>query len=682
MEKYRIESLIGYGGMGEVYLATHMLLNRQCALKILPPAIARRNPNHSKRFLREAKLATRFKHPNIIEVWDVGLDPVTGVNYIAMEYVRGQTIAEWLTGGPLEEKNVLIIATKVAEVLEVAQSLNIVHRDIKPSNIMITYEGDVKVADLGIAKSDPDSAVGESAVTLQDTVLGTPFYASPEQCRAAHQATVQSDIYSLGATMYHMLTGVKPYAGENSFEVMAKVLEEDPPPVHKVNPKVTLGTSRLVARMMAKEPQDRPAGPTALLKQLDALRNSIWARHPLCGQMVLGLGRFVQAAGKTILRHRRKIAAAVLFLALLGGLGFGGRALYRLSRHYWGGSAAPETTAAAPQPSSTQLSEAPPAGQAGEPADEAAAAPETYPLPEAARPLSWRLEAAQKRLAGLEAELARANLPPSPRIILRRQVLFRKMQILALREQDARREDVLDAGRGRPAAATAALGRAVDAMIAAAVEKDAAGRADLSRKLIDALQASAGNPNAVLIRLLHAATAGKALLLETLLPPANGAAPPAAANPEGPAVQPPALLEELRQRSADLNLISAEVVAETLQHSSRLLAAIINDGLENVDGTEPGQYLLAAMQLPGPEAAALCRDLILLNCAVNALDLKTGQTPLHMAVAQGRLELAAMLVYADAAVNAFSRDGQTPLQLAAATGNPHLLALLQDAGGQ
>ncbi|HQL88391.1 MAG TPA: serine/threonine-protein kinase, partial [Lentisphaeria bacterium] len=178
VEKYRIDSLIGYGGMGEVYLATHTLLNRQCALKILPPDIAARNPSHSKRFLREAKLATQFKHPNVVEVWDVGIDPVTKVHYIAMEYVRGQTIAEWLTSGPLEEKNVLIIATKVAEVLEIAQSLNIVHRDIKPSNIMITFEGDVKVADLGIAKGDPDNAAGESEMTLKDSILGTPFYAS------------------------------------------------------------------------------------------------------------------------------------------------------------------------------------------------------------------------------------------------------------------------------------------------------------------------------------------------------------------------------------------------------------------------------------------------------------------------------------------------------------------------
>ena len=681
VEKYRVESLIGYGGMGEVYLATHLLLNRQCALKILPPAIARRNPNHSKRFLREAKLATRFKHPNIIEVWDVGLDPVTGVNYIAMEYVRGQTIAEWLTGGPLDEKNVLIIATKVAEVLEVAQSLNIVHRDIKPSNIMITFEGDVKVADLGIAKSDPDSASGESAVTLLDTVLGTPFYASPEQCRAAHQATVQSDIYSLGATMYHMLTGVKPYSGVNSFEVMAKVLEDDPTPVHKVNPKVTLGTSRLVARMMAKEPQDRPAGPTELLKQLDALRTSIWARHPLFGQMVLGLGRVVGAVGRVGLRQRRKIAVVLVLLALLGGLGYGGRALFRLGRQHWNRRPAAPAPASSPAAPADQLSAASPAGQESESADETA--PETYPLPEVDRPLSWRLDAARRRLAGLEAELARPSLLPSARMVLRRQALLRKMQILKLIEQDARREDVLAAGRDRPAAATVVLGRAVDAIIATARQNDAADLTDLSRKLIDALRAGNGNPNAVLIRLLQPGADSKPFLLEALYPPVEGIIPPETPNPAGqPAVHRSALLAELRLRSADVNLIPAEVVAAALQHSSRLLAAIIDEGLENVDGTEPGQYLLAAMQLPGPEADTLCRNLILLNGAVNAMDLQTGQTPLHLAVSQGRLELTAMLIYADAAVNAFSRDGRTPLQIATAAGNPNLQALLQAAGGQ
>lgn len=663
MEKYRIESLIGYGGMGEVYLATHTLLNRQCALKILPPDIASRNPNHSKRFLREAKLATQFKHPNVVEVWDVGIDPVNKVHYIAMEYVHGQTIAEWLTKGPLEEKNVLIIATKVAEVLEVAESLNIVHRDIKPSNIMVTYEGDVKVADLGIAKGAPDDAADEPEITLKDSILGTPFYASPEQCRAAREATTQSDIYSLGATMYHMLTGEKPYAGENSFEVMAQVLEETPPPVHKVNPKVTLGTSRLVMQMMAKDPQERPAGATELLKRLDALRNSVWARHPLFGQIALGLGRFAQAAGAAILRQRRKIAAVILLLALLGGLGYGGRALYR----HWRRSPEPEPPATEVEPPPTQHAEAPPPATSSEAEPTGKAEIESYPLPIADRPLAWRLDTAQKRLAALEAELAQANLLPASRITLRRKIIFRRTQILTMKEQYARRGDVLAANLDRPVEATAALGQAVDALIAAA-EKNAAGRADLSQKLLDALQASTGNPNAVLIRLLNPDADDHALLLETLLPPAE-------ANPERAT-----LLEELKERSADFNLIPAEAIAESLQHSSRLLAAIINQGLENIDGDEPGQYLLAAMQLPGPEAEALCRDLILLNSAVNVIDRKTGQTPLHLAVSQGRLELTAMLVYADAAVNAPNRAGRTPLQLAQASGNPHLLALLHPFG--
>jgi len=669
VEKYRIDSLIGYGGMGEVYLATHTLLNRQCALKILPPDIAARNPSHSKRFLREAKLATQFKHPNVVEVWDVGIDPVTKVHYIAMEYVRGQTIAEWLTSGPLEEKNVLIIATKVAEVLEIAQSLNIVHRDIKPSNIMITFEGDVKVADLGIAKGDPDNAAGESEMTLKDSILGTPFYASPEQCRSATQATTQSDIYSLGATMYHALTGKRPYTGENSFEVMAKVLEEIPPPAHKVNPKVTLGTSRLVARMMAKEPQERPAGPTELLKQLDALRTSFWARHPLFGQVFLTLGRIIHAIATTVVRHRRKIAVVLLVLALLSGLGYGGRALYRLGRQYWSQRQERKTAVVVPQPA--EAAETPPASQ--EPEATAEGAPAAYPLPIADRPLAWRLDTAQKRLAALETELTQANLSPSLRITLRRKTIFRKTQILTLREQYARRGDILAVNRERLTTATPALGQAVDALVAAAA-KDAAGRADLSQKLIDALQSDPNNPNAVLIRLFNPDAGGQALLLETLLPMAG-------ANSAG-GVQRATLLEELRQRSADFNLIPPEIIAESLQHSSRLLAAIVHQGLENIDGSESGQYLLAAMQLPDPEADDLCRDLIMLNSAVNVVDRKTGQTPLHLAASQGRLELTALLVYADAAVNALNRDGRTAFQLAQASGNPHLLALLQPPDGQ
>ena len=664
VEKYRIESLIGYGGMGEVYLATHVLLNRQCALKILPPEIARRNPNHGKRFLREAKLATRFKHPNIIEVWDVGQDPATGVNYIAMEYVRGQTIAEWLVGGPLDEKNVLIIATRVAEVLEVAQRLNIVHRDIKPSNIMITEEGDVKVADLGIAKSEPDSAAGESSVTLLDTVLGTPFYASPEQCRAAHQVTIQSDIYSLGATMYHMLTGVKPYVGENSFEVMAKVLEQDPAPVQKVNPKVSPGTSRLVARMMAKQPENRPANPSELLKQLDALRNSFWARHPLSGQVIVGCRRLAGASWLACWRHRRRIALAVLLLVVLAGLGYGGVALFRFGRQLWGSRAGDlpvvADTAGGMEPETAASSEPEPAPE-----------PEVYLLPEAGRPLHRRLGAARQRLAGLEAELANAGLLPSSRILLRRQALFRKMQIMRLEEQAVRREVTLAAGDGHDTAATAALGRAVEVILADPGWNDAAAWPGLSGKLLAALQEHGGNPNAVLARLAQMDPgAEQTMLLAALYPEGL-----AAAETSG-------LLEELTRRCVDVNLIPAGVIASSLAHGVQLPAKIIGHGLEEVDGPAPGQYLLAAMQLPGPAADALCRELLLLNCSVNTVDRRTGQTPLHLAVAQSRLELAAMLVYADAAVNARNRDGLTPLQLAQATGNVALQTLLRSAGGQ
>ena len=402
--------------------------------------------------------------------------------------------------------------------------------------------------------------------------------------------------------MYHMLTGEKPYAGENSFEVMAQVLEETPPPVHKVNPKVTLGTSRLVMQMMAKDPQERPAGATELLKRLDALRNSVWARHPLFGQIALGLGRFAQAAGAAILRQRRKIAAVILLLALLGGLGYGGRALYR----HWRRNPEPEPPAAEAEPPSTQHAEAPPTSSEAEPTGKAEI--ESYPLPIADRPLAWRLDTAQKRLAALEAELTQANLLPASRITLRRKIIFRRTQILTMKEQYARRGDVLAANLDRPVEATAALGQAVDALIAAA-EKNAAGRADLSQKLLDALQASTGNPNAVLIRLLNPDADDHALLLETLLPPAE-------ANPERAT-----LLEELKERSADFNLIPAEAIAESLQHSSRLLAAIINQGLENIDGDEPGQYLLAAMQLPGPEAGRSAETHPALS-AVNVIDRK------------------------------------------------------------
>lgn len=661
LDKYRIERLLGYGGMGEVYLALHTLLNRVCALKVLPPSMAVRNPSHSQRFLREAKLAISLKHPNMVEIWDVGEDAKSGVRYIVMEYVRGKTLAEWLEQSCFTEFDTLAIAEKVAAVLEVAEQLNIVHRDIKPSNIMLNEEGEVKVTDLGVAKSDFDQTADELALTSPDALLGTPYYAAPEQCRAAREATTQSDIYSLGATMYHMLTGVKPYSGENSFAVMAAVLEKDPVPVRQLKPGVSVGTSRLIARMMDKRPDKRPAGAAELLRLLRALQRSFWARNPmpvsLAFQSAAGALRKTAAGAR---RHWRKIVVVVLFLLVLAA---GVEVANRVRK--WFGT---------PKHTPTELvdDEKTKADDNGEDllAVEAGGnGLEMYQLPiPSERPLEWRLTSARQRLANLEKEQNQVGTGLAL-VINQRRIIFRKMQVLALTEQHVRHVEALEAQQNRDLKATKALVTATEAALHAAGGAEDAWKPACQKMLTTAL-APGADLNFLLARLAQSATAEQNALRQFL--GINIAEP----------IFSGTLLELLLARFVDVNLFPVQEIVNSLGNDGLLLSSILPYGLEDVDGPASRRYLWSAMQLATPAADQLCRDLILSNCLVNISDNETGQTPLHLAVRQNRLELAILLVCAEANVNAVDRSGQTPLQLSISQRFLAMQALLQAAMAQ
>ena len=270
-DKYKIIKLLGRGGMGEVYLARHMLLQREIALKIMTNEAAVNNPVYAKRFIREAKLANRIDSENFIDVYDVGKDTNTNTLFIAMEYVHGRNVSEIIkSDGPMCEKEILEIALKVAEVLIILEREKIVHRDIKPSNIMISSSNAVKLADFGIAKS---GSKGENELTLTqgNMVFGTPNYASPEQCRSSHDVDYRSDIYSLGATMFHMASGQPPYDGTTAMETVIKVLNEE----HKDLSKITQGFSHgfilLVNDMINRDPDKRPPNAEALKMRIESL---------------------------------------------------------------------------------------------------------------------------------------------------------------------------------------------------------------------------------------------------------------------------------------------------------------------------------------------------------------------------------------------------------------------------
>ena len=267
--KYQICRCLGVGGMGEVYLARHTVMETFCALKLLKPEVAARNRVLPERLIREAKIAAKLQHPNIITVFDACIDPENNRSFIVMEYVDGSTVEEMLKEGPLPEEQVLEIAKSVTSALVAASRIGIVHRDIKPANIMITKQGIIKLADLGIAKGDSDT-VGVT-LTQENTVLGTPNYASPEQLRSSHSVDARADVYSLGATMYHMLSGIMPFAGDTVFNVMAKVLEDTLPPLEECGRNISPMTRQLVERMLSKDPADRPANAVELLSELRSI---------------------------------------------------------------------------------------------------------------------------------------------------------------------------------------------------------------------------------------------------------------------------------------------------------------------------------------------------------------------------------------------------------------------------
>jgi len=232
------------------------------------------NESFVQRFIREARSAARLNHPNIVQGFDVG--HAAGHYYFAMEFVDGSTVKEMIKSqGRLDEKTALNIIGAVARALEHAHKHGIIHRDIKPDNIMVTREGQVKLADLGLARSSekPDT------LTIEGTALGTPYYMAPEQVRGETDIDTRADIYALGATLYHTVTGEFPYAGPNASAIMARHLSDPVPSAREKNPGVSRATEELIQRMMAKERDERPQDPTELLADIrDALAGKVKLR--------------------------------------------------------------------------------------------------------------------------------------------------------------------------------------------------------------------------------------------------------------------------------------------------------------------------------------------------------------------------------------------------------------------
>ena len=261
----RIISKIGEGGMGAVYKAHHIRLNKVVALKVMAAGLLGLGDEvHRKRFLREARAAAQLEHPNIVTVYDV--NEFENSPYIVMQYVEGRSVGDDLDNqGKYGEIEALRIVRQAAEALDAAQQHNIVHRDIKPDNIMLTSTGQAKVMDFGLAK---DTGASDARVTASGTILGTPIYMSPEQFKA-EVLDGRSDIYSLGVTLYHMVAGRPPFIGETPFELGSKHMEMPPPSPRNYTPELSPQVCGIVERMLAKNREDRYKSATELVTDID-----------------------------------------------------------------------------------------------------------------------------------------------------------------------------------------------------------------------------------------------------------------------------------------------------------------------------------------------------------------------------------------------------------------------------
>ena len=267
-DKYQIIRLLGKGGMAEVYLAEHLLLKQLCALKLMRSSSVNEDPVHVKRFLREAKLSHRFDHPNIVKVFDVGSDHQTGYLFIAMEYVEGKTVLELSRERQLSAGDLTQLTVAMCHALQCLNEAGVVHRDIKPSNIMQNKDGVFKLMDLGIAKSENNHQAGEMTLTMEQTTIGTPSYASPEQCQSAHKVDHRSDIYSLGATLYHAASGKLPFDGETAVETILNVLQREAEPLKNLRSDLPPELLDMIGRMMEKAPENRPGSSAEILALL------------------------------------------------------------------------------------------------------------------------------------------------------------------------------------------------------------------------------------------------------------------------------------------------------------------------------------------------------------------------------------------------------------------------------
>lgn len=271
-KRYRVERLLGEGGMGIVYLVEDTFAADpgvevpKIALKLLSPDFAE-NENASKRFIREGQLTRNVNHPNVVRAYEFG--EFEGQLYMTMERIAGRTLKERLReGGPFSEAEALPVITEIARGLEAIHGQNVIHRDLTPGNIFLTESGGVKIMDFGVARH----SMLESKLTKPNQVVGSGPYIAPELWLPEGKPAPASDFYSLGVIFYEMLAGKKPVDGEDPAQLMYRHISAQFVPIAEAVAGISPESARLIGRLLKLDPQDRPANAAEILEALDRMR--------------------------------------------------------------------------------------------------------------------------------------------------------------------------------------------------------------------------------------------------------------------------------------------------------------------------------------------------------------------------------------------------------------------------
>ena len=277
---YRIERLIGEGGMGKVYLAEHPSIGRQAAVKILTPNEAG-DPQIVSRFILEARAANAIRHPNIVDIYDSGV-LAGGTPYIVMEYLEGETLAQTMAHGQVPVADAIDWGCQIAEALAAAHARDVVHRDLKPDNLFLVPDPrrfgkkQIKVLDFGIAKLQRRS-FDQVHMTRTGALLGTPLYMSPEQCMSMKNIDARTDIYSLGVILYEMVAGRRPFDGDGVYAVISMHINENPVPPRTYRPELPADVEAIILQALAKSPLQRQASMALLHSSLELARGDTLA---------------------------------------------------------------------------------------------------------------------------------------------------------------------------------------------------------------------------------------------------------------------------------------------------------------------------------------------------------------------------------------------------------------------